>query len=103
MSKFKELQKKFDELEKKCDWLQSLINFGVVMKHSDYRPHSPCYAENIAHEETVNKMLRDGYASGCTFNNTFYVRYFCDNLYRAGYRKFRKEDIEMMENEDVKD
>ena len=103
MSKFKELQKKFEELEKKCDWLQSLINFGVVMKHSDYHPHSPCYAENIAHEETVNKMLRDGYAAGCTFNNTFYVRYFCDNLYRAGYRKFRKEDIEMMENEDAKD
>lgn len=103
MSKFKELQKKFDELEKKCDWLQSLINFGVVMEHSDYHPHSPCYAENIAHEETVNKMLRDGYAAGCTFNNTFYVRYFCDNLYRAGYRKFRKEDIEMMENKDAKD
>ena len=103
MSKFKELQKKFEELEKKCDWLQSLINFGVVTEHNDYHPHSPCYAENIAHEETVNKMLRDGYAAGCTFNNTFYVRYFCDNLYRAGYRKFRKEDIEMMENEDVKD
>lgn len=99
MSKFKELQKKFEELEKRCNWLESLVNFGVVIEHSDYHPQSPYYAENIAHEETVNKMLRDGYATKCTFNNTFYVRYFCDNLYREGYRKFKKEDIEVMESE----
>lgn len=99
MSKFKELQKRFEELEKRCKWLESLVNFGVVIEHSDYPPQSPYYAENIAHEETVNKMLRDGYSTECTFNNTFYVRYFCDNLYRAGYRKFRKEDIEIMESE----
>ena len=45
----------------------------MIIEHSDYHPQSPYYAENIAHEETVNKMLRDGYATKCTFNNTFNV------------------------------
>lgn len=85
-----ELNEKIKELEEKCKRLETYIDFGIVITHSDYNMQSPYYESNVAMEETVNKMIQDGYATGCTFNNTFNVRYFCDNLYRKSYRKIKE-------------
>ena len=85
-----ELNEKIKELEEKCERLQTYIDFGIVMEHSDYNMQSPYYESNVAMEETVNKMIHEGCAKDCTFNNTFNVRYFCNNLYRKGYRKIKE-------------
>ena len=83
------IDEKIKKLEEKCEWLESCLNFGIELRHTDFNPYG-FYETNIAMEETVNRMIQDGYASDCVFNHTFNVRYFCNNLYRKGYRKIKE-------------
>lgn len=93
MSK-KELIKQIDEKNKEIEYLRTLLNFGIQIERFDYNPESAHYESCIAMEETVNRMIMDGKAYHCTFNNNFYLRYFLENLYREGYRKVLKREVE---------